>query len=483
MNGTLEPETVAAHTGRPLTRQRPTPSPAGPQRWRTAGVFALWALLLGVTSLWVGNGGLRGIGSLAGGLDSIGRITGLIASALLLVQVLLMARVPWLERAWGQSELARAHRIVGFTSFTLLWAHIALITLGYAADAGGGTWRGLVGHLLATVWDFTTNYPGMLLAIAGTLALCLVVATSIRLARRRLRYESWHLLHLYGYLGAGLALPHQLWTGADFTASRPATVLWWSLYAICAGAVLVFRVAIPIYGAAADGLRVVQVRREGASTVSVTVAGPGVARLAPMAGQFFHWRFLDGPGWMRANPFSLSAAPDGRTLRLTAAEVGDGTARLAALKVGTRVIVEGPYGRMHEGVRNRRKVLLMGSGIGIAPLRALLEGLDAGPGEMVVIHRVRSAAEAVLADEIDALAQRRGARYVLVPGPRANRPSWLPASAGDLRDEDALLELVPDLAERDVYLCGSPIWMDAARIALLGAGVEPANLHSEQFAY
>ncbi len=54
-------------------------------------------------------------------------------------------------------------------------------------------------------------------------------------ARRRLRYEAWHLLHLYAYLGVGLALPHQLWTGADFTSSRAATLYWWTEYAGQAG--------------------------------------------------------------------------------------------------------------------------------------------------------------------------------------------------------------------------------------------------------
>ena len=49
-----------------------------------------------------------------------------------------MARVPWFEQAWGQDELARTHRLVGFTSFNLLWAHIVLITLGYAAGIAEG---------------------------------------------------------------------------------------------------------------------------------------------------------------------------------------------------------------------------------------------------------------------------------------------------------------------------------------------------------
>ena len=133
------------------------------------------------------------------------------------------------------------------------------------------------------------------------------------------------------------------------------------------------------------------------------------------------------PGLDRGNPYSISAAPDGRTLRFTAAHVGDGSARLATLRPGTRVLVEGPYGRMHAGVRARRKVLLMGSGIGITPMRALLEELDQAPGDVTVVHRVRSRHDAVLADELAALAAARGARYLLVEGPRVpDRDSWLP---------------------------------------------------------
>ena len=86
----------------------------------------------------------------------------------------------------------------------------------------------------------------MLLAVAGTVALCVVVVTSMRAARRRLRYESWHLLHLYAYLGVGLALPHQLWTGQEFLTSPVATAYWWAPVRRRAGRVLVWRVGLPV---------------------------------------------------------------------------------------------------------------------------------------------------------------------------------------------------------------------------------------------
>ena len=437
---------------------------------------AFWLLLLWVTALWVMNGGVQELGTVSGALTTLGRITGLIASALLLVQVFLMARVPWFEQAWGQDGLARTHRLVGFTSFNLLWAHIVLITLGYAASTPLGLW--------GTIVDFVLNYPGMLLAVAGTVALCMVVVTSVKRARRRLRYESWHLIHLYGYLGAGLALPHQLWTGQDFVGSRPATVTWWGLYAVCAAAVLGFRVTLPLVRSLRADLRVVAVRSEGPGMSSVVVGGPGVARLSARPGQFFQWRFLDGPGWSRAHPYSLSAAPDGRNLRITAAHVGDGTSRLATLRPGTRVLVEGPYGRLHDGVRSQSKVLLLGGGIGITPLRSILEGLDSQTRDVVVVHRAHDAGQLVLSGELRDLAARRGGRYVTVTGPRVpGRQTWLPATAAHLTDAQALVQLVPDVAERDVFVCGAPGWMEAVRQATLDCGVPADQLHLERFEY
>ncbi|GGB86578.1 oxidoreductase [Knoellia flava TL1] len=457
------------------SRRAPGAAPV-PGWWRESSGLALWALLVWVTSLWVLHGGLHDLTGLADGLTSLGRLTGLLASALLLVQVLLMARLPWVEQAWGQDRLARTHRLVGFASFTLMLGHIVLIVLGYAASSDLGLW--------GTVWDLVVSYPGMLLAVAGTAALVMVVVTSVKRARARLRYESWHLIHLYGYLGAGLALPHQLWTGRDFTASPVSTWFWWTLYAVAAGSVLVFRVGVPLVRSLRSPLRVAEVRHDAHDVTTVTVTGPGVARLRARGGQFFQWRFLDGPGWTRAHPYSLSAAPDGTSLRFTAAHVGDGTRRLATLRPGTRVLLEGPYGRLHEGVRTRRKVLLMGAGIGITPMRALLEELDAAPGDVTVVQRVRDRGAAVLGDEISALAAAKGARHVVVAGPRIpGRPTWLPAQASHLTDADALRDLVPDVAEHDVYLCGSPAWMEAARAAAVEAGVPDEHVHLERFSY
>ncbi len=421
------------------------------------------------------NGGLQQLASVAGALTTLGRLTGLVAQ-LLLVQVLLMARIPLVERSYGQHELARRHRLVGCWSASLLGAHLLLIWLGYAAGSALGLW--------GTLADLVLNDPGMLLAVAGTAALVLVVVTSGRRARARLRYESWHLLHLYAYLGVGLALPHQLWTGQDFVGNLAATVFWWGLWGAALGSVLVWRLGRPVYRTLRHRPVVSRVYPESPGVTTVVVTGRDLHRLPAAAGQFFQWRFLDNPGASRAHPYSLSAAPDGRSLRITVAHLGDGSAGAAHLRVGSRAVIEGPYGRLHAGVRTRAKVLLIAGGIGITPMRALLEELPQAPGDVTLVHRVRDTRGLVFADELARLAAERGARVRTVLGPRAtSRPSWLPAGAEHLTDLEALRQLVPDLAEHDVFVCGDVEWMDLVAAACRAGGVPDGHIHRERFAY
>ncbi len=440
---------------------------------RTGAMATLWLSLLLVTYWWAAGGGITDLGGWETALDSTGRLSGLVASDLLLAQVLLMARLPVLERAFGQDRLTTLHRLVGFTSFDLVVVHVVLITWGYAA-----------GDLLTTpgtLWTLTWDYPGMLLAVAGTACLVMVAVTSVRAARGRLRYESWHLLHLYAYLGVGLALPHQLWTGQELVSSTGATVFWWSAWAATAVTVLVWRVGVPLWRSARHRLRVTSVVHEASGVLSVYLTGHRLHRLRAESGQFFSWRFLDRAGWSRANPYSLSAAPDGRSLRITVKEVGDGSTALRALRPGTRVLVEGPFGRLSDRARTRRTVLLIGAGVGITPLRALAEGLDYAPGEAMLLQRFTS--EPLFEHELAVLAQERGLQVLMLPGRRRAADSWLGAGVGTVDDLGALRHWVPDVAERDVYVCGPEAWVDSVRRTTAAAGVPPDQLHVETFGW
>ena len=235
---------------------------------RDAVGIGCFVSLCAVLALWLSGPGAHDLAPApAPLLVAAGRLAGLVSADLLLVQVLLMARVPAIVRAAGPGQIAGRHRRLGLWSMGLLAAHLAATTVGYAIALRSG--------VPAQIWLLVRTYPGMPLAAAGTAALVLVAVTSARVVRRRLRYASWHLLHLYAYLGIALALPHQLWTGGDLLASPAARVYWWGAYGLVAGALLVFRVGVPV----ARALRGAQVRRVLRTAVTLAATGMSVALL------------------------------------------------------------------------------------------------------------------------------------------------------------------------------------------------------------
>lgn len=466
----------AARAAAPAATRSPGARRTAQEAWDIAATTAIWISSLVVIAIWVAGGGIEAVlGFNAETLNTLGRISGLVSANLLLYQVLLMARVPLFERGFGRDGITRMHRLVGFWSFWLLIVHIALLVAGYAAQAGINP--------LVQLWEFVWDYPGMLLATVATLLLTMVVVTSIRRARRAVRYESWHLLHLYGYLGVGLAIPHMLWTGADFASSPLATAYWWAMWAVTAGAVLIWRIGLPLWRSARHDIRVSRVAPDGTHGVAVYLRGRNLSRMGTEAGQFFIWRFLDGAGWSRGHPLSLAAAPTDSELVIAARIVGDGTHRLTTLRPGTKVLIEGPYGHLTGAVRHGRKLLMIGAGAGVTPLVSLLESESFAPGEATLLTRDHSDAQALRQPAIGRLVSEKGLVHVAMNGPRARQgSSWIAQTHSAWRGPDLIRYLAPDAHLYDVFICGPKPWMTEVKADLRAAGIPLTHIHSETFA-
>ncbi|MGN6166708.1 MAG: ferredoxin reductase family protein [Solirubrobacteraceae bacterium] len=433
--------------------------------WRMMGPpVAVAAVIAGnaaiVMALWLQNG-LANVRDLPSALVSAGRVTGLLGAYLALVQLALLSRLPALERAAALDRRVAWHRPAAIGCVGLLCVHAVLITAGYSIGDRIG--------LPAEIGRLLTGYPGVITAVAALAILVAVTATSARRLRLRLRYETWHFAHLYVYLAVALAFSHQIATGSDFVGNPAARVYWTCLYLVTAAIVVAGRVAIPLARAFRFRLRVLRVLDEGPTATSIELGGRRLDRLAVRSGQFFSWRFLTREDWWEAHPFSLSAAPDGQRLRITVKRLGDFSARVRSIRPGTRVIAEGPFGAFTAATRRRRRAALIAGGVGITPIRALLEDMPGAPGDIAVVYRSASAADVILRDELDELAARRGAEiHYLIGEPRT-------PSGHDLRT------LVPDIAERDVYVCGPPEMTQATRATLRGYGVPARQITTERF--
>jgi predicted ferric reductase len=454
-------------TAPPPTKTSPVTAPDH-ARVRPATVLTLgWFGVLAVVLLWWNDTpSVRGFGDW---LTNAGRITGLVAGYIILVLLVLMARVPALERGVGTDRLARWHAMAGRYTVCLAVAHTLLIIWGYAVTAHQNVYR-QTGTLI-------TSYPDVLMATVSVLLLVVIGSVSARAARRRLSYETWHFIHLYTYLAIALSFAHQFATGADFADDLRARVVWAGLYIAVASVLFWYRFARPVVQAFRHRMRVAAIRVERVDTITVWITGRALDRLGAEPGQFFRWRFLTRGMWWAANPYSLSAAPVGDLLRITVKHAGDHSAALAHLKVGTRVVAEGPFGAFTPARRRHRRVLLLAGGVGIAPIRALFESLPGAPGELTLLYRAHGPADVVFADELDWIARERGARVHYLFGPRGRGRDRDPLAAAEL------IRQVPALAEHDVYLCGPPGMTEHARSELRRAGVPRAQIHLESFAF
>jgi predicted ferric reductase len=392
---------------------------------------------------------------------TLAHLCGMLAGYGVVVLIALMSRTPALERGVGADQLARWHGRGGRIVVVLVLAHAAAAVAAWADSRREGAWLALW-HVLRLPW--------LISATLGTLLLLAVAAASVRAARRRVAHETWHNIHLLVYLGVAMSFVHQL-AGPDLAGHRPMQVIWALLYTQVFALVLQHRILTPLRNATRHRMRVSSVVAEAPGIVSVIVEGQHLQDLQAESGQFFRWRFLTPDLWRTAHPFSLSAAPTPTHLRLTVKALGDGSGKLQQLEAGTWLIAEGPYGAVTAQRRTHRDVLLIAGGVGITPMRALFQTIPLGPGhDLLLLYRVRSPSDIVFRDELDRIAHRRGARVQYLFSDQVG-----PFTA------DLFRYLVPNLPDRDVYLCGPPGLAEAARRTLRQAGLPEQQLHEERF--
>src|SRR5579872_1235646 len=154
---------------------------------RTGLVAATWLVILGnagvIVWIWWNGGNVTGITSNFALFNSIGRITGLLSAYSALIQVLLLSRLPLLERVAGFDRLTVWHRRNGKLCLYLVLAHVVFIIIGYSLMDGYS--------FLHETSVMVLTYPGMVAAAVGTALFILVVVSSLVIARRRLPYEAW----------------------------------------------------------------------------------------------------------------------------------------------------------------------------------------------------------------------------------------------------------------------------------------------------
>jgi predicted ferric reductase len=405
-------------------------------------------------------------------VTTVGILCGLVGTDLILLMMVLAARVPIVDRTFGHDKAMLVHRKLGKPAFYLLLAHGILLLIGYGMASGANP--------VAEIGVMWATLPDMPLAFVAFGLLLVVIVSSLVAVRRRFPYEVWHAIHLLTYAAVLVAIPHQLSVGGLFVDGTLQWAYWLALYVLVAALLVIYRFLLPIVRSLRHSLSVRRVVRVADGVVSIELSGRHLRELGASGGQFLVWRFWTGTTWWHAHPLSLSAVPSETSLRITVRALGTGSGALASLPAGTRVSIEGPYGIFTQDARTLPHAVMVAAGIGVTPIRALVEQADLVPGEAVVIVRAASDQPPYLWQELREVCASKGVAVFLVEGSRSRVvDSWQSAEAA--QHGYTLASYAPNIAQSDLYVCGPAHWTDLVIRDARALGLRQGQIHVERF--
>ena len=239
-------------------------------------------------------------------------------------------------------------------------------------------------------------------------------------------------------------------------------------------------------------LRLIGSRMLAASVRHLDFARDDGLPLDFIPGQFIqvHFNYPDGLPTKRS--YSLATIHDhalgpGEAVEIAVSYVpgGAATALFTALDEGQQIQASGPYGRFCLGLNDsNRRYLLIGTGTGVTPYRAMLPQLAqlmaARHVEVVLLFGARTPAELIYGDDFAAFAAAHP-RFRFVPCFSRELPADPHPDVRRGYVQDALQEFAPDAAGDIAYLCGNPNMVDAAFEALKAHGLPVPHIRREKY--
>jgi len=429
-------------------------------------IFGIYIINLAVIIyFWIlGSGSLIGSGS-TGTMMALGRLTGLLAVYFILWQLILIGRVRLLEKSFGFDRLTNIHHLNGLLSWFFIFSHPLLIILAYKLGND-------VSFFKQTI-NFIFNWEGMLPALFAVLIFSFIIIVSLASIKKKLRYEYWYLVHLFTYWAISLAFEHQLEYGHTLQ-DNVFYIYWQALYVVAIGLLVYYRLLCPIYNFLKHDFKIEKIEKENNNIVSIYITGKDLKSFNFLPGQFAIFRFLKGWLSLEAHPFSFSQVKNDKNIRISIKNLGDFSKNIdQKLKIGTRVIIDGPYGTFTPEKTKNNKIAMIAGGIGITPIRSLIEGMQ--NKDLVALCASSKEEDIVFKKELMSFNGSANIKQIV----SNSGESWI-GERGRI-DEEKIKRLIVDYLDRSFYICGPPIFTKEIIKILRNLGVSKKQIYFEKF--
>lgn len=393
------------------------------------------------------------------------RLFGLLSMNSVLFQIILIGRIKWLKGRYEFESLSRYHKENGRVAVVAIILHPIFINLGYS----------LIRRLNFTYPEYISR-PLVFLAPIALFLLVGVVILSNPLVFNKINYKWWYNIHLFTYAAIALVMGHQFLAGGDFQRVPAFLYYWIGLYLFVFINFLVYRLILPMYQNNKHKFRVEKIEKETHDTHSIYISGQNMKNFTYEAGQFLVIR-ISGLG-REMHPFTISKLYDGKTVRVTVKSSGDYTKKLETVKPGVKMYIEGPLGKFTPKTCKKDKVLFIAGGVGITPIRALLEKMGKEGKEMILLYANKTKNDIIFKGELSQLSSK----YSIPMHYFFSREKEVDANEhlGRIKIID-VQNLCPDLKDRDIFIC-APLSMIKQFVRnLIDKGIKKDNIHFEKF--
>lgn len=404
-------------------------------------------------------------------LIAFGRLSGLLAVLLILIQLLLISRLDYLEKALSLDKLLVVHGLNGFLSFLFIILHPILLIIGYSQKTSN--------NFIQQLRSFILYWDGVGLAVLGTLIFIVAVVISLNLIKKKIKYEFWYLSHLFLYLAILWAYSHQLEVGRSLQNTIFA-IYWYVIYFIVIAILVWYRFLRPVWRFRKHVFRVVKIKRENEAVCSIYIRGENMENYRVAAGQFFLLRFLNRRAWYEEHPFSLSRPLRENTLQFTIKALGDFSSNLESkVKIGDPVILDGPHGSFISKEVKKDKILMIAGGIGITPIKAIIEELVPQQKNIILIYANKNLKGAVFQEELETLL-KSNPKFTLFHVLSQEKIDGHDYGRLDL---EKIIKLAPDLSEREIFICGPEMMTKGIIGSLKSLKIKKSQIHWEKFSW
>ncbi|EMR04615.1 ferredoxin reductase family protein [Cesiribacter andamanensis] len=326
-------------------------------------------------------------------------------------------------------------------------------------------------------FDPAVNLPRAISLSLVTIALVLIVITSIWRTAFGLSYEKWRLLH--GFLALSIVfvgIVHSVQVGHYLDPLWKKIVLA-ALMGGCMYLVIHTRLVRPRQ-LKKRPYRLVEVRAEKDSSWSISLQPEGHPNMDFISGQFAWITLGPTPYSLQQHPFTIASSPKEEVIRFTAKESGDFTGQWGSLKEGTKAYLEGPYGSFTPEP-DKHLFLVMG-GIGVTPAMSMLRWMrdTKDPRKAILIYGSEKYKDITFRDELEELQQQLDLQVVhLLSDPE---PDW-EGEKGYVTHE-LLKKYLPENPQDYMYfICGPRPLMDVTELELRKLGIDWRSVYTERF--